>query len=41
MQSIKFLQEFEVHNEDLKNFALRLTKDKNQAEDLFQETALK
>lgn len=41
MQSIKFLQEFEVHTDYLKHFALRLTKDKNQAQDLFQETALK
>lgn len=41
MQSTKFLSEFEVHIDYLNHFALQLTKDKNQAKDLFQETALR
>ncbi len=41
MQNAQFIEEFEVHTNYLKHFALQLTKDRNQAEDLFQDTALK
>ena len=41
MQNIQFVQEFESHSSYLKHFAMKLTRDKNTADDLFQETALK
>lgn len=40
MQNLQFVQEFETHTNYLKRFALKLTRDKNTADDLFQETAL-
>lgn len=40
MPHSKFAQEFNGHSSYLRRFALKLTKDKNAAEDLFQETAL-
>jgi len=40
MQNLKFLQEFNSHSNYLKHFAIKLTRDKNRADDLFQETAL-
>lgn len=41
MKNRQFIKEFEAHTNYLKCFALKLTKDKNLAEDLFQDTALK
>jgi len=41
MKNNQFVQEFELHTKYLKNFAFRLTKDKNLAEDLFQDMAFK
>lgn len=40
MQNLQFLQEFETHSTYLKRFALKLTRDKSAADDLFQDTAL-
>ena len=40
MQNLQFVQEFETHSSYLKNFAMKLTRDKSTADDLFQETAL-
>ena len=37
MKNNKFFQEFENHSIYLKHFAFQLTKDKSQAEDLFQD----
>ena len=41
MTSDTFLQEFNQHSSYLRGFAMKLIRDKNLAEDLFQETALK
>ena len=41
MQNLQFVQEFESHSNYLRHFAMKLTRDKNTADDLFQETALK
>lgn len=41
MQDFQFVQEFQVHTNYLRHFALQLTKDSSQADDLFQDTALK
>lgn len=41
MQDFQFVREFQLHSNYLRHFALQLTKDHNQAEDLFQDTALK
>ncbi len=40
MRTDKFLQNFESLSQYLKAFAIKLTRDKNVADDLFQETAL-
>ena len=40
MQKLQFVQEFETHSNYLKGFAMKLTRDKNRADDLFQDTAL-
>lgn len=40
MKKFKFIQEFEKHSSYLHNFAMKLTRDKNKAEDLYQDTAL-
>ena len=41
MQNLQFVQEFNSHTNYLRNFAMKLTRDKNAADDLFQETALR
>ena len=41
MASLQFVQEFKIHSKYLQNFALKLTKDKFSADDLFQETAFR
>jgi len=41
MRNSQFIQEFNSNSNYLKHFALKLTRDKNAADDLFQETALK
>ncbi len=41
MQNFQFVQQFDATSKILKNFALKLTRDKSAADDLFQETALK
>lgn len=40
MTANNFLQNFNIHSTYLKAFAMKLTRDKNTADDLFQETAL-
>lgn len=40
MTANNFLQNFNTHSNYLKAFAMKLTRDKNSADDLFQETAL-
>jgi RNA polymerase sigma-70 factor (ECF subfamily) len=41
MQNFQFVQEFNTHSNYLRNFAMKLTRDKSAADDLFQETALR
>ncbi len=41
MHNLQFVQEFESHSNYLRHFAMKLTRDKSRADDLFQETALK
>ena len=41
MKNVQFAQEFEHHRNYLNGFAMKLTRDRNAANDLFQETALK
>ena len=41
MQNFQFVQEFNTHSKYLRNFAMKLTRDKSAADDLFQETALR
>lgn len=41
MQNVQFTQEFNSHSNYLRNFAMKLTRDKTAADDLFQETALR
>ncbi|MFT4667693.1 MAG: RNA polymerase sigma-70 factor (ECF subfamily) [Flavobacteriales bacterium] len=41
MQNSQFVQEFNSTSSFLKHFALKLTRDKSAADDLFQETALR
>jgi len=41
MTANNFYQNFDTHSNYLKIFALKLTRDKSKANDLFQETALK
>ena len=41
MQNFQFVQEFNTHSNFLRNFAMKLTRDKSAADDLFQETALR
>ena len=41
MVTNNFLQDFNAHSSYLKGFAMKLTRDKSTADDLFQETALR
>ncbi len=41
MQNFQFAQEFNTHSNYLRNFAMKLTRDKSAADDLYQETALR
>ncbi len=40
MRNFQFIQEFEKHSKYLNNFAMKLTKNKSKADDLYQDTAL-
>ena len=41
MANLQFDQEFKIHSNYLQNFALKLTRDKSAADDLYQETAFR